>query len=340
MTSASQPDGRIRPATIADFPWPFRGDSYHYSANVEPAPAPVVNASGSWGDRIIAVDDDFRDQIALRRHVIAQDSSRHAVLPNMREAAWEALDWMLARAALDHPDAMAYLRDGARRMWTNRMTGEQVSFDLGDESSLGAPPLVFITTQLIEDVALLDQREHDLFLDAGSVLFAANWSLDFDLGMSFLEVHGPLPRDYADGSMPRALQFLTRMDDSQAYRRTNWSCTIGHRLDLSIEKYAEWGVTKGAGLDLGRLGELFHLRVEVQHLIRLPRSQAILFLIHTCLAPLDAIERVPGWAHQLRSVLETVPDEMIAYKGLSRLRDPLIAHLAGAERNRSAPGEP
>lgn len=61
------------------------------------------------------------------------------------------------------------------------------------EASLGQEPLAYITTQVQEDIALLDQRNEQLYVDAGVVTFAADWSFGFDVGMSFLEIHGPVP---------------------------------------------------------------------------------------------------------------------------------------------------
>lgn len=321
----------VTAAPLADFPWPFRSDAYHYSANVEPAPLVVHNASGEWGDRLVVLDDEAVRELPLRRRILERDPGRQALLPHMRPAVWEALDWVLARAAEDNPAVAEYTVVGERRHWADHLTGDDVWFTMGrDDEMLGGSPLVLLGGLVQEDVAVLDQREDDLFVDAGVVLFASNWSLNFDAGMSFLEIHGPVPRDYADGAMPRALRFLLRLGPNQAYRRVNWTSTIGHRMDLSLEGYADWGVERGRDLDLATLADRFNLRVEVQHLIRLPRTGAVLFLIHTYLAPLRSIMAVPGWAAQFRSVLESAPLEMIAYKGLGRLRDPLMRLLADA----------
>jgi len=51
---------------------------------------------------------------------------------------------------------------------------------------------------------LLDQREGSLWADAGIVTFAADWSMRFDVGMRFLEVHGPVPRIHEEGIITRA----------------------------------------------------------------------------------------------------------------------------------------
>ncbi|NKX52886.1 DUF3445 domain-containing protein, partial [Arthrobacter deserti] len=92
------------------------------------------------------------------------------------------------------------------------------------------------------------------------------------------------------------------------------------------------------------LGENFTLRVELQHLVRLPESNAIMFLIHTHFATLNQIAMVPGWACQFANVLESAPDEMLSYKSFIKIKEPLITWLrahqddAAQGRLRRGPG--
>ena len=50
-----------------------------------------------------------------------------------------------------------------------------------------------------------------------------------------------------------------------------------------------------------------HLRVELQSLWRLPRSNAILFVIRCYLISLDELVTVPKWARRLPRVLKACP---------------------------------
>jgi dimethylamine monooxygenase subunit A len=63
-----------------------------------------------------------------------------------------------------------------------------------------------------------------------------------------------------------------------------------------------------------------YLRVELQHLIRLETSGAVLFLIDTRLLSLADLARVPAWAARLCAVLAGLPDDVADYKGLRELR--------------------
>jgi hypothetical protein len=315
------------PDRIPRFPWPFTTDRYAYSANVEPAPCERRTAAGAWGQHIFDIDDDYAAEIAERQAVLARDPSRHVVLPHMQPAAWDALLWGLQTLAATDP-AMTLQRDGETFIWTNGRLGTQHHFRHGDDATLPVPPLAFLCRQIQDDAILLDQREDRLWVDAGCVTFASNWSLAFDVGMSFMEIHGPVPHDFADGAIPRAEQFLMRLQPGQVYRRVNWTSTAGHRLDTALDSYADWGATRSAMATCENFPDVFHMRVEVQHLIRLPATGAIMFLIRTYLLPLADIMTVPAWRTQFASVLTHLSDDILQYKGLTVLRPRLLQHLA------------
>jgi hypothetical protein len=305
---------------MARFPFPFPADSYRYSTNVEPARRRVATAAGSWGEQVIDVDAEYGAELALRREVLDRDPSRCQQLPHMRVAGWDALTTLLPELAAARPDAMSLDRDGDRWTWRNGLLGTTTTFTVGDDDSVPGGPLRFLGSQVQEDVVLLDQREGSLWADAGLVTSAADWSMGFDVGMRFLEVHGPVPRVHEAGVVQRAEQFLMRLQPGQEFRRTNWTMTVDRRLDSSTETYAEWARDRRLVVTDPALPDRLHLRVEVQHLIRLGVSNAVCFLIRTHLLSLRELGTVPQWRHRLAAVLTELPDDMAEYKGLTRYR--------------------
>ncbi|MBO1267272.1 heme-dependent oxidative N-demethylase family protein [Arthrobacter cavernae] len=322
------------PATLdhrlARFPFPFPEDAYRYSANVEPALTTVATPAGSWGDKLIEIDGDYRAELAERDAILRRDPSRLALLDHMRPAAWDALLTVLETLASEYPEDMEFSRAGRACRWNNRLLGEEWEFTVGDDSSLPGGPLGFLSSQVQEDIVLLDQREDALWLDGGVVTFAADWSMGFDVGMRFLEVHGPVPRIREEEIITRAQQFLMRLQPGQDYRRSNWTMTVGRRLDTSIETYPEWGPDRTSVADDPALPARLHLRVEVQHLVRLPRSGALMFLVRTHLASLEELATVPAWRERLGKVLAELPEDMADYKGISRYRHAASRWLLGA----------
>ncbi|PXW26122.1 UNVERIFIED_CONTAM: uncharacterized protein DUF3445 [Williamsia faeni] len=299
---------------VENYPFPFPRDQYRYSANVEPA-----------GERRIVIDGHYRCELDERARILASDPSRAQCLPHMEPAAWDAMLTVMHELAESYPDHMMLDRLGGEApsyRWRNTLLGIDDTFVFGDPGSLSSPPLTYIFGQVQEDVVLLDQREDQMWGDAGVVTFAADWSFGFDVGMSFLQIHGPVPRLHSEKIATRAHEFIKRLQPSQSYRRTNWTLTVDGKLDTSTESYPEWGRDRRTLADgpTEDVGERLFLRTEVQHLIRLPHSNAVMFLIRTYLLPFAAIATVPEWADRLYRVLEDLPLDMADYKGVSRTR--------------------
>lgn len=317
------------PKSLSTFPFPFTADSYRYSTNLAPAGTEVLTATGRWGDRLVDVDGDYETELAERATILAADPGRHAVLPHMRPACWDAMLTLMRALATGYPEVMSLDGDGTTWRWRNARLGVVQDFTVGDDSSLPAEPLAYVAAQVQEDVVLLDQRGGELFVDAGVVTFAAAWSFGFDVGMEFLEVHGPVPRLRESGVVTRARDFIVRLQPGEAYRRTNWSMAMGHRLDQSLEHYPEWAPDRDAAADADddAFGRLVHLRVEVQHLIRLPESGAICFLIRTYLLSLSDLVTVEPWRLRAAAVLAELPEDLADYKGFAPHRDRMVAWL-------------
>ncbi|MEU5840226.1 DUF3445 domain-containing protein [Rhodococcus sp. NPDC047139] len=321
--------GADLPDRIARFPFPFLRDTYRYSTNVEPAGSAVDTAAGRWGEHPVDLDAHYRDDLAERERILAEDPTRFQALPHMDVAQWDAMVTLMRMLVDADPRTFSLDRDGAILCFTNRALDVEQAFVFGERSTLPEPPLRFIGRHIQEDIVLLDQRDGALWGDAGLVTFAADWSLRFDVGMSFLQIHGPVPRVHTEGVIPRAQQFLMGLQPGQCYRRTNWSLSVDRRLDQSTEAYPQWGRDRRllAEGPLEEVGRRLNLRVEVQHLVRLGVSGTIMFLIRTHLLPFEDIARVPEWSDRLYRVLDELPADMADYKGITRTREPGLRWL-------------
>jgi hypothetical protein len=185
----------------------------------------------------------------------------------------------------------------------------------------------YIGRQCQGDFCLLDQREGNLWMDAGIVTTQADWSLDFDLGMNFMQWHGPVPLASELGVFERALKFLLNLQQSRPVRRLNWTMSVNPRLDTSPETYHRWGNDR-ATVTNENVAKKVHLRVELQALWRLPRSNAIVFSIRCYLISLAELVTMPGWGRRLYRVLKSLPAELAEYKGLTSYRETATAWLS------------
>jgi hypothetical protein len=229
--------------------------------------------------------------------------------------------------AASYPEHFTLEKNGDRWRWINRPLGIDQTFTFGDASTLPMEPLEFITRQAQGDFVIVDQRDNNLWCDAGMVTTQADWSLDFDIGMNFHEWHGPVPLAHEIGVFDRALKFLLNLQLGKPVRRLNWTMTINPRLDTSPENYHKWGVDRTT-VTPENVGNKVHLRCELQSLWRLPRSNAILFVIRCYLIKMEELVTVPKWARRFHRVLRDLPPELVDYKGLTRYRPTTIEWLS------------
>ncbi|WP_299838909.1 DUF3445 domain-containing protein [uncultured Paracoccus sp.] len=315
---------RNSPWAIQRFPFPFHEDSYMYSVNLEPH---LSLRPGSVFEKTFDVDEHYISEMKDRARVLANDPLRCQSLPHMTLAGWDLVELIMEAKARDYPDLFELHRDGDHWHWINKPLGIEQRFTFLDDSTLPCGPMEYITRQAQGDFALLDQREENLWMDAGMVTTQADWSLDFDIGMNFYEWHAPVPLAHEMGVFQRALKFLLNLQQGAPYRRLNWTMTVNPLLDTSPENYHKWGVQK-TELTPENVGQKQYLRVELQSFFRLPRSNALVFPIRCYLIRLEDVVSVPKWGRRLHRVLRDLPVELATYKGFIRNRPMIVDFLS------------
>lgn len=312
------------PAAIKRFPFPFNEDKYMYSVNIEPH---VPGPKGSVYEFPIDIDEHYVSEMRDRALVLEKDPKRCQALPHMMPAQWDMLELLMNSMADKYPEHFTLEKNGNRWHWVNRPLGIDQHFVFGDETTLPYGPMEYIGRQCQGDFSLQDQRDGQLWMDAGIITTQADWSLDFDVGMNFTEWHGPVPLAHQARVFDRALKFLLNLQNGHPVRRLNWTMTINPRLDTSPENYDKWGVDRTT-VTPENVGDKVHLRVELQGLWRLPRSNAIMFSIRCYLIKMKELVTVPKWARRFHRVLGSLPQELVDYKGITRYRDVTLNWLS------------
>ncbi|NVN09893.1 heme-dependent oxidative N-demethylase family protein [Nguyenibacter vanlangensis] len=310
--------------TILRFPYPFPEDSYMYSFNVEPhTPSARVESMRAAFDS----DEHYLTECRQKARILAEDPRRCLILPHMEQAQWDFLELAMTSLAADYPHHFSLERNGGHWRWINRLLDIDHAFTFGDPAGFDEAPFRFIARQMQGDMVLLDQRDNTLWMDAGMVTGAADWSLKFDVGMSFHQWHAPVPKAHELGVFDRALRYLLMVRHEHPVRRLNWTMTVNPWLDTSTENYTIWGPDR-ATVTLDDVADRVHLRVELQALFRLPRSHALAFSIRTYLLPLRDIVRVPKWRARLHRVLRDLDPALSTYKGLDLYRQVTVKFLS------------
>jgi hypothetical protein len=293
---------------------------------------PRATRGGEWGRDIVDLGGaEYPAIMAERRRILDADPHRVKVRPGMELACWDLLLYYLRDLALCHPDVMTLTEYGDGRFhWHNQLLGTDQYFVLARDDSLPQGPLDFLAREVPDDLLLVIERDGHLYFDAGAVTFAAAWSVSFDVGMDMYEIHAPVPGLIREGVVARAEQFLRRLPADLVYRRVNWtlSASDSAKLDVSLEELPEWVHDVPRMVrdnDFGRA----RLRIELEHFIRLPMTGAVTFNIRTFMASLAEIRRIPAWAEQLATVIETLDEPIAAYKGFLDYRDDVVAYLRG-----------
>ncbi len=316
---------------ILRFPFPFPEDGYMYSVNMEPH---VRGGATPVYDKVFDVDEHYIGDMADRAITLDQDPLRCQVLPHMETAEWDTLELLMESLANDYPEHFSLTKNGDKWHWINRPLEIDQTFTFGRKETLPYDPFEYITRQMQGDFSLQDQRDNNLYMDGGMVTSQADWSLNFDVGMSFHEWHGPVPLAHQAGVFDRALQYLLRLQYGKPVRRLNWTMTANPRLDTSPENYPLWGPEKAA-ITPENVGHRMCLRVELQTLHRLPRSNAILFSIRGYLIRLEELVKVKKWAVRMHRVIRDLHPQIAEYKGLPRYRQYVVDYFAPFDDGRT-----
>ncbi|HET7628089.1 MAG TPA: DUF3445 domain-containing protein [Bacillales bacterium] len=304
-------------AVLESFPFPFEEDTFRYSNNSVPLEPPVC----------IEITPEYRKEIALKRRLLDTHFDRcYRSLPHTLDAQREAADLIIEQFSAFYPEHFAVVHDGQRTEVFNKLTGEKEIFGCGKLRQGEEEPLYKIGRHVQEDLILMMQRDGELYLDAGQLCFPANWSLAFDIGMAFGAIHDPVPRLSKSRLLEKIRKFIMRIEPEQPWTRKNWSLTVDRQLDTPLETVSSWG-RKRQEITPENAGDRIHLRVEVQKLFRLPASHSILFSIHTHLLSVRELAGNQEWLRRFRSVVEELPDDVAAYKGLAPFRKALLEHL-------------
>jgi hypothetical protein len=212
-------------------------------------------------------DEVFAEQMAYRDRLIAErPEDVHALLPGAEGAAEELLDAVLAHVE----GAPGYARRGGS---VRRPDGVEVPLD--------GPPLIAAGRLAQEDFCLLEKAEgtteHRL---TGAILcFPSNWTLAEKLGHGLARIHLPVEA-YDEGIARRVQRMFDLIRPEAPVMRANL---------LVYGKHDLYNPRREFDRHRPAPDEARFIRVERQVLMRLPRTRAVVFSIHTYMAEPTAL---------------------------------------------------
>ncbi|WP_375690992.1 DUF3445 domain-containing protein [Pseudooceanicola sp. LIPI14-2-Ac024] len=210
-------------------------------------------------------DDAFAGQMRERERLLSESRDKVIALqPEARPAAEELLETVLAFLSTRE----GYAVDGDR---VCRPDGVTVTVDAADVmGTLG---------RLVqEDLCLMEKREGEAeHVLTGAVLcFPSAWTLAQKFGHPLLRIHVPV-HEYDEGIGRRVQRLFDGVQPGRPLWRFNWLPTDDTSLFRPKLEFA----------DKIRREGLPYLRSERQTILRLPRTRAVVFGIHTFLVRIE-----------------------------------------------------
>ncbi|BEI93113.1 uncharacterized protein CcaverHIS019_0507410 [Cutaneotrichosporon cavernicola] len=251
--------------------------------------------TGVKPSELITVDEDYTKRVAERRRLYALHGNKvHGVIPDGRGAA--AVRELYTYLLHDHlprrfPTMFKLSPDG--KEFTNVATGKvllttvPVTGDLAEDDRAAEAALVGLGETIEEDLFFLQKVGDTHQCVAFSCCFPSGFDPSEKLGLGLSAIHDPVPNYERIG--PSMERFFSKMEVGKPFRRLNWSVQTHNELynNGSNHIHEDEDISNlQAKVDINTT----NLRVEMQTLTRLPKTNALLFSFKTYLTPMTEVK--------------------------------------------------
>lgn len=216
-------------------------------------------------------------------------------------------------------------RDEALVGQTDAAILQAIADAYGAETGLSiAPTLDALSLNLQEDFVVLRDRRQ-MVTECLSVCFPSNWRPQEKHGQDFATIHAPV----ADNALllAGAAGLMDLAFRRHRMQRHVWLLTPTPALSLHPHaQRSRWDALADASGSALLEGTWW--RIERQTTLPLPALQAGVFFIRVMVCPLTQVLAVASErAAELRAVLASMSEAVVAYRGMSAVRDRLVAAL-------------
>ena len=256
-----------------------------------------------------------------------------------------ALRALCAHAAAEHPDAFSIGPNAA-------LQARHLGWALHGDEPAGAGPAeigaclralpahwrvpALLSLAFAQDFAVIDAASGCIPWLA--VCLPSHWAPEDKVGRHFAEVHAPV----ADNALLIAAgaHLMQLVTGAERWERFVWTITRSPHLRQhpAHDDAAPWPAASGAGADEGtgadarvdadRLAAHAFFRTERQTFIPVPSQAQAIFTIHVETRPLALALAAPADARRVHDALASMSPAVLAYRGLTLVRERLLAWLA------------
>lgn len=251
----------------------------------------------------LMVDETYADQIALRDQLLEQ--RRGIVLQGDNGAAAVECMEVVVDVLLS---LEGFTRDGSAVI---RPDGVSVPIDV-------KAPLATLARLAQEDFLVLEKPEGaaEHVLTSGILCFPSRWSLTEKMNRPLIGIHARVP-GYEEGLAPRVQRFFDALRPERPLQRANWLVHSTPALFQPVDEADKIGVERPAE-------DRFWLRVERQCLVRLPKTDAVVFSVKTLVTPMEGLTQAQ--LARLSTAMIEQPEAIVGYHGGQQYHDK--AHAA------------
>ncbi|MDX2261415.1 MAG: DUF3445 domain-containing protein [Gemmatimonadales bacterium] len=189
-----------------------------------------------------------------------------------------------------------------------------------------------LALSVMEDFAVVRAPDDDDdpagdVLELMHICFPSHWAPAEKLGGNFAAVHAPVANNGVIIGAHR--QLVRAMVRKGPLLRYAWSIARDPRLDLNPRLHHLAEPPAAAYTDPDAAARATWYRVERQTTNPFPALGRSLFTIRTWVVPMTEVGEDPARARQLASAIRSMRDDEADYKGIGKLRAPLVAWLEG-----------
>ncbi|UCE90017.1 MAG: DUF3445 domain-containing protein, partial [Pseudomonadota bacterium] len=294
--------------------------------------------NGAADQQLFQFDGQFVHYRAAKLAARRENPSKYICTDGLTAEVAHTVNAHLAhQLAAEHPGRFTFGSTANRVRLDCALTGETLHFDghyklLTTEPREGVTPpylhgLDALACQLQEDLAVVAADKDGDQVCAIHLCFPNHWAPQDKIARSFHAIHAPVP-----GMAPinrKAAQLITAMIHKGPFVRFAWGLATDTRLNHHPvappgEDPACW-----AGRSFDADCPKLYLRVERQTTVGFPEVNAALFTIRSYFYDVAQIRREPAACAPLVSAIESMSGTQLAYKGLARDRDAIVAWLRG-----------
>ncbi len=221
-----------------------------------PLPGIAPLAADAW----IETDDAYAAQMARRRVLLSDQKPQVLASVEGSEAACQEV------------------LDEALKLLTERsdyqVSGDQITCPDGVSVKLGGAPIETLGRIIQEDICILQKPEgsDEHVLTAACLCFPASWMLSEKIGRPLLAIHKPVD-EYSDQTARR----VQRLFDGVQVDRPLWRFNQLWYEDAELHQPR----SANAQRETVEQGARNFLRMEKQSIVRMPKTKAVVFSIHT-----------------------------------------------------------